>query len=37
MDRDTFQGVVAQALGTTQHFSAVIQKRLERSRRAGQQ
>jgi nitroimidazol reductase NimA-like FMN-containing flavoprotein (pyridoxamine 5'-phosphate oxidase superfamily) len=37
MDGDTFKGLVAQALGTTQDFSAVIQERLERSRRAGQQ
>jgi uncharacterized protein YhbP (UPF0306 family) len=32
MDRDTFRGLVAQALGTTQDFGAVIQERLERSR-----
>src|SRR5579864_3452529 len=28
MDRDTFRGLVAQALGTTQDFGAVIQERL---------
>jgi uncharacterized protein YhbP (UPF0306 family) len=33
MDRDTFRGLVAQALGTTQDFGAVIQERLERSQR----
>jgi len=31
MDRDTFRGLVAQALGTTQDFGAIIQERLERS------
>jgi CRP-like cAMP-binding protein len=33
MDRDTFKGLVAQALGTTHDFSAVIQERLDRSAR----
>src|SRR5207253_2278643 len=28
MDRDTFQGLVAQALGTTQNFDQVVQQRL---------
>jgi uncharacterized protein YhbP (UPF0306 family) len=32
MDRDTFRGLVAQALGTTQDFGAIIQERLDRSR-----
>ncbi len=32
MDRETFRGLVAQALGTTQDFGAVIQERLDRSR-----
>jgi uncharacterized protein YhbP (UPF0306 family) len=32
MDRDTFRGLVAQALGTTQDFGAIIQARLDRSR-----
>jgi uncharacterized protein YhbP (UPF0306 family) len=32
MDRDTFRGLVAQALGTTQDFGAVIKARLNRSR-----
>jgi uncharacterized protein YhbP (UPF0306 family) len=36
MDRDTFRGLVAQALGTTQDFGAVIQERLDRSRQVNQ-
>ena len=35
MDRDTFKGLLAQALGTTYDFGAVIQERLDRSREAG--
>jgi len=31
MDRDTFRGLVSQALGTSHDFGAVIQQRLERS------
>jgi ATP-binding cassette, subfamily B, bacterial len=31
MDRETFRGLVAQALGTTHDFGAVIQQRLDRS------
>jgi uncharacterized protein YhbP (UPF0306 family) len=33
MDRETFKSLVAQALGTTHDFGAVIQERLDRSRR----
>jgi CRP-like cAMP-binding protein len=29
MDRETFRGLVAQSLGTTQDFDRVIQQRLE--------
>jgi len=36
MDRETFRGLVAQALGTTQDFGAVIQERLERSRQVSE-
>jgi nitroimidazol reductase NimA-like FMN-containing flavoprotein (pyridoxamine 5'-phosphate oxidase superfamily) len=36
MDRHTFRTLVAQALGTTQDFSSIIQERLERSQRLGQ-
>jgi CRP-like cAMP-binding protein len=30
IDRDTFRGLVAQSLGTTEDFDRVIQERLER-------
>jgi nitroimidazol reductase NimA-like FMN-containing flavoprotein (pyridoxamine 5'-phosphate oxidase superfamily) len=36
MDRGTFRGLVAQALGTTQDFGAVIQERLDRSRQVNE-
>jgi nitroimidazol reductase NimA-like FMN-containing flavoprotein (pyridoxamine 5'-phosphate oxidase superfamily) len=32
MDRETFRGLIAQALGTTQDFAAIVQERLARSR-----
>jgi uncharacterized protein YhbP (UPF0306 family) len=32
MDRDTFRSLVAQALGTTQDFGAIVQERLDRLR-----
>jgi uncharacterized protein YhbP (UPF0306 family) len=37
MDRDTFRGLVAQALGTTHDFGAVIQQRLDRSSQLNQE
>jgi uncharacterized protein YhbP (UPF0306 family) len=36
MDRDTFRGLVSQALGTTHDFGAVIQQRLDRSSQLNQ-
>jgi len=35
MERDTFQGLVAQALGTTQDFNRIIQRRLDDQGRPG--